>query len=157
MNSNLILRQALPDDLPDILQIFKESIEQSCAGDYTPRQIAAWVSSAEDRQFWLKRINEQYFILAEYEGRPAGFASLKGGGYIDLLYVHRDYQGMGVAGLLLKAVSSKAKSLNSGSLSADVSISAMPFFINNGFAIIRQNINYRQNVELINYRMERII
>ena len=64
-------RQALPEDLDNILLLFKETIETINAKDYSYEQIRAWSNGAYKKEKWLVKIKEQFFfpLLISYFSR----------------------------------------------------------------------------------------
>ena len=69
----------------------------------------AWKSSSGDQQRWHRLIENQYFIIAILNGKIVGFASLDQGNYVDVMYVHRDFQRQGIAQQLYSTLENEAK------------------------------------------------
>src|SRR4029078_1035649 len=84
----LALRPFLPADAPVLREIFRDSIEDLTADDYTEAQQAAWASAADDLGVFKTKLSGQLTLVATLEGSPVGFASLEGKDKIDMLYVH---------------------------------------------------------------------
>ena len=63
----------------------------------------------------------------------------------------------GVATLLLQEIFNTANELNISKLQTDASITAKPFFEKHGFKTIQQQTVKIKDVELINYKMEKLI
>ena len=78
-------------------------------------------------------------------------------GYIDCFYVHFKYQGCGVGKLLLTHIFELVKNNKIDKIKVDASITAKPFFEKFGFIQVRENLVKRENVELVNFSMEKII
>jgi len=72
-----------------------------------------------------------------------------------MLFVHKDFQGLGIAGKIYQQLESRAKELRSDQITADVSITAKAFFEKMGFAVVKEQKVGRQGVELVNYRMSK--
>ena len=72
------LRPFLPDDAPVLREIFRDSIEDLTADDYTPAQQEAWASVVADAAEFGKKLAGQLTLIATLEGSPVGFASLEG-------------------------------------------------------------------------------
>lgn len=146
-------RIATIQDLKEMQQLYVETIQSVCRQDYNQEQINAWTSSVENTARWLDIIQNQWVLLAEINHDLGGYGTLKEGGYIDLFYVHKDFQRLGIAGKLLFRLEREALKSQAERLTADVSITAKPFFEKNGFQVIVEQNNRINNVELINFRM----
>src|SRR5262249_33984273 len=82
------LRPFLPADASLLREIFRDSIEELTADDYTEAQQQAWASAADDTAAFGKKLAGELTLIATLEGSPVGFASLEGKDKIDMLYVH---------------------------------------------------------------------
>jgi putative acetyltransferase len=94
------LRPLLPDDVPVLAAIFASSIEELTGDDYSEAQQQAWASAVDDEEAFGARLAGQLTLVATLQNAAVGFASLKGADYIDLLYVHPNAVGQGVASAL---------------------------------------------------------
>lgn len=151
------IRKATNADLNKLMGVFKSSIISAASEDYSIGEINEWLRTTENRNRWVKLIEEQHVLLAEIEHAVVGFASLKQPNYLDFLYVHGDFQRRGIAQQLLDEVIFIARSLNEHSITSDVSITTKPFFEKNGFKVIRKNRNERGTEVLINYHMSLLL
>jgi len=147
------LRRGAIEDLADLQNIFVTSVMQTCAADYTPEQINVWVSSIEDTARWHQILTQQLVWVATWSEHLVGFATLNQGYHIDLLYVHPNFQRKGVAGVLLSAIESFAIQSGQKVIHSEVSITARSFFEKNKFEIQCEQIVYRQDIGLKNYKM----
>jgi putative acetyltransferase len=116
-----------------------------------------WSAGADKKENWIKKIEEQYFLIAETERIIAGFGSVTKTGYLDFMYVHKDFQRMGVAEKLLHALEEYAKQTGIKIITSDVSIIAKPFFEKKGYMVITKQKKILEGIELINYKMEKSI
>jgi putative acetyltransferase len=149
------IRIAQSADMDAIRQLFQETIENINQKDYSPAQIQVWAAGAQRIANWQKKIQEQYFVVAEQSDIIVGFASIEMNGYIDFMYIHKDYQNQGIASLLLKDLETKAASLSVTKVWANVSITARPFFKKRGFQITNISIISLENIEFENAAMEK--
>lgn len=149
----ITIRQATSNDLEKILQLFKETIETVNAKDYSPEQITVWKNGASRKERWLKKIAEQYFLLAEIDKEVTGFGSITHDGYLDFMYVSKDHQRMGVAQKIYIGLQEFAKSRQLPQITSDVSITAKPFFENQGFEVITEQQVSIDGIQLTNYKM----
>ena len=152
-NPEITIRLANISDLTEIQEMFVDTIATICKDDYSPEQIKAWTSSIENTQRWTDILTLQYFLIAELDNKIVGYISLHNNNYIDLLYVHRDYQRQGIADKLYFEIEKEAICNKGTFLHSDVSKTARPFFEKKGFIVLKEQTNIRQGVEIINYKM----
>lgn len=153
----LFIKHAELNDLAAIQKLFVETIETVCSNDYSQEQIAVWASSVENKKRWTEKLMKQYFLIAEIDNKIVGFASLENNTYLDLMYVHKNYQRQGVANKLYIEIEAKAIEQGATLLTSDVSITARSFFEKKGFKIIAEQKNDINGVEIINYKMTKYL
>jgi putative acetyltransferase len=151
----LALRPFLASDTPLLAEIFRASVEDMGADDYTEAQVAAWASAADDEAAFGKRLGGQLTLIATMDGSPIGFASLKGTDEIDMLYVHPAAAGEGAAKMLLDALERLATSRGAARLIAEASDSAHDFFRQHGFVDRQRNTVSHGDEWLSNTTMEK--
>jgi len=147
------IREATYDDVPEITELFRETILSVNTEDYTTDQLEAWSSKHSDTNLWEDKIEEEYFIVAFERKKIIGFASLREDTYIDLLFVHKDHQHKGVAGKLLKHLENVSLEQEAIVLKCDASLTAFKFFEKKGFKKLKKNMIIINNEELYNYSM----
>lgn len=154
-----MLRHAQPGDLTRIQELFYETVKTICHTDYTPDQIEAWASSIHNTSKWLNKIKNQYFLVYLESDQILGFGSLNLGNYIDVFYVHSQHQRKGIGKQIYQALETEALRVQTGpnprTLTAHVSLTALPFFSFMGFIIEQENTVRIGAVELINYLMKK--
>lgn len=133
------LRPYLPSDAPLCAAIAEASIAELTGDDYTESQQEAWIASFPDEDELSRRLAAQLTLIATLGESSVGFASLKGGDYIDMLYVHPEAAGQGVASALIDALERLATARGAKKLSADVSDTAQPFFSHRGYVAQQRN------------------
>ena len=138
MMNQIKLRRAIKDDLNSICEIFFNTVTSINANDYDENQIKAWSEGAKNIEMFKKKIEEQHFIVAMMDDTIVGFSSVDDTGYIDFLYIHKNYQRQGIAKSLLKEIERFAKTLGIKELNSSVSITARGFFEKFGFVKIRE-------------------
>lgn len=151
------IRNGEPDDLTALQQLFVETVTAVCSGDYDAQQIGAWISGVNDQDRWSDMIASQYVLLAHREKEILGFASLDKGHHVDFLYVHKNYQGRGLARRLFTEIEREAIRQGHHVLTAEVSKTARPFFEKLGFELEQEQIVVRQEVLLTNFKMKKIL
>jgi len=135
----LALRPMLPDDVPLLAEIFRASIEELSADDYSEAQQEAWASAADDEAEFGARLASELTLVATLQGAAVGFASLADNARIDMLYVHPAAGGQGVGAMLCDALEKLAGARGTRELTADVSDSARGFFERRGFVAKTRN------------------
>jgi putative acetyltransferase len=151
------LRPFLIEDTPLLADIFRASITDLTAEDYSERQQEAWISSVEDEEAFAKRLGAQLTLIATLNGSPVGFAALQNNETIDMLYVHPAATGQGVGAMLVDALEKLAGARGTKKLRADVSDSAQDFFKKRGFVPWRRNTVQRGGEWLSNTTMEKTL
>ncbi len=149
------IRRGEPHDYRAVVEVFQAAIK---AGNdyYSEEQRSAWKSSTDNRDRWHRKIRDDHFLVAEDEtGKLIGFGSICWDGYLDVLYVHPDFQRRRVAKKLYKALEKEAKKKAFDRLFSDASQWAKPFFEAMGFMEIAENEVERKGVKMTNFRMEK--
>lgn len=95
------LRDGTESDLPELQQLFYDTVQQVNSRDYDAEQIQVWSSYAWNDDLWIERMSTQQFVLAVVDGAIAGFTRLETDGHIDLFFIHVEYQGRGIGSRLL--------------------------------------------------------
>lgn len=142
--------------LKQIVELFINTIHNINKKDYSKEQLNAWANPKYDLKTWEKRFEKSKPYLCILEDEIVGFCEYYDG-YIDCFYVHYEYQNCGIGKLLLTHILELAKNNKIDKIKVDASITAKPFFEKFGFKEVRKNLVKRENVELVNFSMEREI
>ena len=135
----LALRPYLAVDTPVLAEIFRESVTELTADDYSEAQQQAWLAGLDDLESFAKRLGSQLTLIATLQGSPVGFASLAPGGKIDLLYVHPVAAGRGVGNMLADALEKLSAGRGAAKLIVDASDTARGFFEKRGYVAQQRN------------------
>jgi len=149
----MIITEAKQTDIKEITTLFYETIQEINSKDYPKDEIDDWSSWREDVDRWAEEIEKFYFIVAKIDSKIVGIASLASDGYLDLLFVHKDFQRNGVAKSLLSEIEKKASEQQNDLIYSDVSITAKVFFEKYGFKVEKQQMKKSKEKELINFKM----
>ncbi len=147
------IRPATTADVHEILTLFVDTVRSTCVNDYTPEQIDVWALSAKNVDRWLAFVTDQHFLVAEIGDTIVGFGSVDKGNYVNLMYVHKNFQRRGVANTIFDALQEHSLLMGFEKLTADVSITARPFFESKGFRVVKQNRKQEHGVGITNFRM----
>ncbi len=129
----LAMRPLLPADVPLLAEIFRASIEELTADDYSEAQQEAWVETADDEEEFGARLSGALTLVATLGGAAVGFASLADNSCIDMLYVHPAAAGQGAGAMLCDALVKLAAARGSKELEVEASDNARGFFEKRGF------------------------
>lgn len=147
------IRIARQSDLVSLLNLFRNCVLTICRAHYSQDELTAWASACDNVQSWKNKIETQYFVVAHINEVLVGFGSLENNDLIDLLYVHKDCQGMGVASKIFESLSSMAGSQGIHTLKAEVSKTARLFFEAKGFVVARAQSKQMAGTLIENYQM----
>jgi putative acetyltransferase len=138
--SAVALRPYRLADAKRCAEIFRLSIEELAAEDYDADQRDAWAARADDEGGFGARLAEALTLLAVVDGTIAGFASLKGGEEIDMLFVDPEFARRGVGRALVEALTKLAEARGAKRLTAEASEVAKPLFERQGFTAQKRNL-----------------
>ncbi len=133
------LRPFLPADVPLLVEIFRASIEELTADDYSELQQEEWASAADDEEAFGERLANSLTLIATLDGSAVGFISVEDSERIDMLYVHPAMVGQGIGTMLVDAVEKLATARGTPRLIVDASDSARSFFEHRSFVAQRRN------------------
>ena len=148
----MIIRKYRPEDLPEILKLFYDTVHSVCKADYTPAQIDAWAPAAPDTERWRASLEKHYALVALADGTIAGFGDIDETGYLDRLYVHKDRIRRGVGGALLYELENAYPVTE---ITAHASITAKPFFEAKGYVAVLEQRVTRRGVTMTNFVMKK--
>lgn len=151
----MMIRKGNINDLTEMRQLFTDTITFICKNDYNSDQINAWKSGAENEERWLQVMNSQLVIIAKINGQMAGFCTVDKGKYIDLFFVHKDFQQQGVARKMYTFIEQEAIIRKEKTLTADVSKTARSFFEKMDFKVVQEQTVQVKGIGLTNYKMEK--
>ncbi|MFJ7952099.1 GNAT family N-acetyltransferase [Lysinibacillus sp. NPDC096418] len=143
-------------DVEEIVSLFYETIHSVNLKDYTQSEVDAWAPREEKEKkikSWIVSLGQNISFVAKIDDQVVGFADLTYDGHLDRLYVHKDYQGQGIASVLVDKLESEAKKLNLFEIDTDASITAQPFFVHRGYDTVCSQTVERKGVKLTNYKM----
>ena len=151
------IRKYNTNDCSEIVQLFYNTVHTINAQDYTKKQLDAWATGNVDAAAWDKSFLEHYTVAAEESGIIVGFGDLDCTGYFDKLFVHREYQGIGIATAIANELERYAAENRIDLISVHASITAKPFFEKRGYKTIKEQQVKRDGEELTNFIMEKCL
>lgn len=137
--------------------MFYNTIHSVNAKDYNKRQLEVWAPEIIEINLedWNKSLSEHYTIVVEDNNKILGFGDMDDNGYLDRLFVHKDFQGQGIASKICNELEQYAKDRGCSILTTEASITAKPFFKKQGYKIIKEQQVERKSEILTNYLMQK--
>lgn len=149
----ITIRTFSPSDTPQLIRLFKEAVHAINIRHYSAEQVVAWADIDPSR--WLNSLQKNITLVAECEGTVVGFTDMTHEGYLDRLYVHKDYQARMVGLTLFKAIEKAARNLKLTKITTNCSITAKLPAQRMGFVVVKEQVVTKNGVEFINYHMEK--
>lgn len=159
------IRPYKTEDIQEIAELFYQTVHTVNAADYTNEQLDAWTDGNIDLAAWDRSFQAHMTLVAvvtpsEAEDKKVvqeqivGFADMDSTGYLDRLYVHRDFQRCGIASALCDRLE---EAVDAEQFTTHASITAKPFFEKRGYRVIREQQVERKGILLTNYVMGKIL
>ena len=148
----MILRRYTKTDCAELVELFYETVHTVNAKDYTREQLDAWATGNVNLEAWNKSFQVNHTVVAELDGKIVGFGDMDETGYLDRLYVHKDYQRRGVATAICDALE---QNTNAAEFTTHASITARPFFEKRGYTVVREQQVERRGELLTNFVMRK--
>lgn len=148
----MIIRKYQESDFNEIARLFYDTVHTINRKDYSEEQLNVWADGQPDRNKWNSSLLEHLCIVAVIDGQIAGFGDIDKSGYLDRLYVHKDFQGMKVGTVICDSLEQQAQGLT---ISVHASITALPFFMKRGYQAIKEQQVERRGIMLTNFICEK--
>lgn len=148
------IRKYQPEDSKVLAELFYNTVHFINAKDYTKEQLDVWANKNIELNKWNQSFLEHNTIVAIYKDSIVGFGDMDHTGYLDRLYVHKDYQGMGVATMICDKLE---ESYHGEYVVTHASITAKSFFERRGYQIIKEQQVKRNGIQLTNYIMKKTV
>lgn len=150
----MILREYRSADCKEIIDLFYQTVHNINIQDYTKEQVDAWANKNIDLKIWQQSLAKNYCLVAIENDLIVGFGDIDQTGYLDRLYVHKDFQKQGIATKICDKLEMK---FNVSKITTHASITAKSFFLKRGYQVIKEQQVTRNGVVLTNYVMEKVL
>lgn len=148
----MIIRKYEPSDCKITAELFYNTVHSINKKDYTEEQLDIWANKYIDLEKWNNSLLKNYSVVAIINNEIVGFGDIDNSGYLDRLFVHKDYQRKKIGKSIVENLE---KSNNFYKLTTHSSITAKPFFENLGYSVVKKQIIKRNNISITNYIMEK--
>lgn len=148
----MLIRQYKPEDCKEMAELFYNTVHTVNAKDYTKEQLHVWAPGHLDLESWNRSFLAHHTVVAVEENRIAGFGDMNETGYLDRLYVHKDYQGRGAATMICDELESAAAEKMLYNACVDY---GETFFEKRGYRVVTEQQVERGGILLTNYVMKK--
>jgi len=154
----MVIREYRESDIPRIARLFYNTIRTVNAKDYSPEQIEAWAPEIWPDEKWAERFQEKLWVfVAEYEDMTTGFAEFEESGHIDCFYIHHEWQRRGIGTQIIRHIVEEAQEMNLEKINVEASITALAFFKEMGFSVVREEEKEYRGVMFPIHYMEKVL
>lgn len=154
MKANFIVRAALQSDAVELKNLFQNTVLAINRRDYSQAEVEDWASCGDDLSNIEDMIKTHYFIVAiNQQLEIVGFSSITPQGYLHSMFVHKDFQGEGIATMLLNEIEQYAITNGIMRITSEVSLTARPFFEKRGYIVEEEQKRKANQLSLTNFWM----
>lgn len=154
MKANFIIRAALESDAVELKNLFQNTVLAINRRDYSQAEVEDWASCGDDLSNIENMIKTHYFIVAvNQQSEIVGFSSITSQGYLHSMFVHKDFQGEGIATMLLNEIEQYAITNGIMRITSEVSLTARPFFEKKGYIVEEEQKRKANQLSLTNFWM----
>ncbi len=146
------IREYRSEDCRAMARLFYDTVHTVNCRDYDREQLAAWADGKVDEEAWDSSFKEHCTLVAVDDSDIVGFGDMDEKGYLDRLYVHRDFQRRGIATAICRELERR---VSCGRYLTHASITARPFFEKRGYRVVKEQQVERKGVRLTNFVMEK--
>lgn len=148
------LRLANESDIPELANLFRQTVLTHATQYYTPAQMEAWASSATNLVQFRPFILDVTTYIVEDDTGILGFAGIGADGHVASAYVRHDCLYQGIGSLLMQTVLDYANCHHIQRLYAEASEFSLGLFKKFGFHVYDTERVMRQGVEFERYLVE---
>ena len=154
MKADFIIRAALQSDAVELKKLFQNTVLAINRRDYSQAEVEDWASCGDDLSNIEDMIKAHYFIVAiNQQSEIVGFSSITPQGYLHSMFVHKDFQGEGIATMLLNEIEQYAITNGIIRITSEVSLTARPFFEKKGYIVEEEQKRKANQLSLTNFWM----
>lgn len=154
MKVDFIIRVALQSDTVELKDLFQNTVLAINRRNYSQAEVEDWASCGDDLSKLEGMIKTHYFIVAiNQQSEIVGFSSITPQGYLHSMFVHKDFQGKGIAAMLLKEIERYAITTGITRITSEVSLTARPFFEKKGYIVEEEQKRKANQLSLTNFWM----
>jgi len=153
MIEDLVVRDALDSDVPELRQLYASSVRSAGVEAYPPEAVAAWSSFSEAPEFEGFVLRNRTIVVEDDTGL-VGFGGADPSGRIASLYVRGDRLHEGIGTKILERLLARLLSEGVRRVWTEASELSRPLFERFGFVTVAEESVIRSGVPIRRCRME---
>lgn len=155
---NYKIRPLEEKDIYDMQNLFRSTVLNININDYTKEEVEDWASCGNYIEHWKEILfNNQFIGSFDKQDNLIGYSSMNKNGYLHSMFVHKDWQGKGIATLLLSEVENIARQYKVKEITSEVSKTARHFFEHKGYVVECEQKQQANRWKLTNYKMKKVL
>ena len=144
----------MQSDAVELKNLFQNTVLAINRRDYSQAEVEDWASCGDNLSDIEDMIKTHYFIVAvNQQLEIVGFSSITPQGYLHSMFVHKDFQGEGIATILLNEIEQYAITNGIMRITSEVSLTARPFFEKKGYIVEEEQKRKANQLSLTNFWM----
>ena len=152
------IRIAQQSDSAELRDLYKNTVLVVNRRDYSQDEVEDWASCGDDLSNIEEMIKTHYFIVAVNQlSQIVGFSSITPQGYLHSMFIHADFQGKGIATMLLEEIERYAITKGIIQITSEVSLTARPFFEKQKYVVKKEQKRQANKLNLTNFWMAKTL
>ena len=152
------IRIAQQSDSAELRDLYKNTVLVVNRRDYSQDEVEDWASCGDDLSNIEEMIKTHYFIVAVNQlSQIVGFSSITPQGYLYSMFIHADFQGKGIATMLLEEIERYAITKGIIQITSEVSLTARPFFEKQKYVVKKEQKRQANKLNLTNFWMAKTL
>lgn len=150
------IRLAQDKDYAGIARLHRNTIRHINAKDYPEDVISIWSKRTKASRFRNSASKVKRWVAVE-KGKIVGFCDHDFKCELSGLYIHKDFQGKGLGGKLLKIAEKSMKKLGCKKIKIMSTISAKTFYQKNDYKVIKKDFHPIENKKIRVFSMNKSV
>lgn len=154
MSPEPLLREFRPEDLPAVIDVYRDAVREIAPALYTPEQVNAWAAFADAPDLTIA-LSQGYRLVSESPAGIDAFGVLDPADYVALLYCRARASRQGHASRLLEVLEHETRRRGIVRVNTAASLISHPFFLRHGYEVDSPERVVRNGVDFDRYRMSK--
>jgi N-acetylglutamate synthase-like GNAT family acetyltransferase len=149
------IRPLVAVDIPQVIECIHMASKANLP-DY-PNDFIDYLNNTHYTQDWLEtQLKEREFFVAELDNKIVGVVSAKQNEIVNM-FVHINYQNLGVGSRLMQKIEDYLKENGFTSLTLSCNLTSKQFYLNRGYNLIARKFESYMEYDIESFDMEKIL